>query len=41
MCLHWRDGLLSLGDSRGDDAPGIPRIFDKASHEEVTERHVE
>jgi hypothetical protein len=35
--LRGRDTFPSLGDSGGDNAPGILRVFDEACHEEVAE----
>jgi hypothetical protein len=32
---------LSAPQGRGDDAPGILRVFDEAGHEEVAERRIE
>ena len=39
--LRGRDGRLSLGESLGDHAPGILRVFDEAGYKEVAERRVE
>jgi hypothetical protein len=41
--MHSRggDARLRLDDTLGDESPGIFRVFEEASHEDVTERRAE